>query len=372
MYFMDFIDQIRTISQRIDKIKDRVTNEEATKNSFIIPFIEALGYDIYDPNEVFPEFTADVPVLKNDKVDYAILADSKPIMLIECKCCHDNLDNSKHTAQLHKYYQNTEARFGILTNGIIYRFYTDIDRSHVMDTKPFFEFNMLKYNDLDIEELKKFSKANFDPDTLSDTAQNLLYTKEIKRLMAEQLINPSPEFVKFFACQVYSGRMMASTVEKFTEITKASLKEFINERIAERLKSAIDSTENDISDLPELSQESEEELNNNGIVTTQEELEGFYIVKAILREVMDVSRLEYKDTKNYFGINLDGKVSKTICRLRFNSSKKYIGIIDPNNKEAKKEITNLNEIYGVGEFLKDRVIHLTKGQYSEESRTVEI
>lgn len=368
---MDFIDRIGTISQRIEKVKDKIVNEEATKNSFIIPFIEALGYDIYDPNEVFPEFTADIPVLKNDKVDYAIFADDKPIMLIECKSCHDNLDNKKHTAQLHKYYQNTEARFGILTNGIVYRFYTDIDKNHVMDTKPFFEFNLLKFSDTDIEELRKFSKNSFDQNALSDTAQNLLYTKEIKRLMSEQLTHPSPDFVKFFASQVYSGRMTATNVEKFTEITKKSLKEFINERIAERLKSAIDSTEIEDIEPSEVTNEIEIVQNSEKIITTEEELEGFYTVKAILREVIDVSRIEYKDTKNYFGINLDGKVGKTICRLRFNSKKKYVGVIDHTNKEVKRQISSLDEIYGVSEFLKDRVIFLTKGQYIEESIAIE-
>lgn len=369
---MDFIDQIKTIAQRIEKIRDKVSNEEATKNSFIMPFIEALGYDIYNPEEVFPEYTADVPVLKNDKVDYAILADGKPTILIECKCCQDSLDNVRHTAQLHKYYQNTEARFGILSNGIIYRFYTDIDRGHVMDSKPFFEFNMLKFSDSDINELKRFSKANFDPNTLNNAAQNLLFTKEIKRLITEQFVNPSSDFVKFFASQVYSRKMTANAVEKFTEITKLSLKEFINERIAERLKSAMDSEEN-ISDEIESIEQYEEEVSNidDGIVTTEEELEGFYIVKAILREVADISKLQYKDTKNYFGINLDGKVSKTICRLRFNAKRKYVGIIDANGKEVKQEITSPDGIYGVAEFLKDRVIYLTEAKYVKESRNIE-
>ncbi|MEL6988808.1 MAG: type I restriction endonuclease [Cyanobacteria bacterium J06648_1] len=369
---MDFIDQIKTIAQRIEKVKDKVINEEATKTSFIIPFIEALGYDIYNPGEVFPEYTADIPVLKNDKVDYAILAEGKPTILIECKCCQDTLDNSKHTAQLHRYFQNTEARFGVLTNGIVYRFYTDIDTGHVMDTKPFFEFNLTKFNDSDISELKKFSKANFDPSALNDTAQNLLYTKEIKRLVTEQFANPSAELVKFFACQIYSKRMTSNAVEKFTEITKASLKEFINERIAERLKTA-EELEEIVTDPKETAEELEEELPNldNGIVTTEEELEGFYIVKSVLREVSDVSKLQFKDTRNYFGINLHGKVNKTVCRLYFNSKKKYIGIIDTNGKEVKNEIANLDGIYGIAEFLKDRIKYLTEGKYISEARKVE-
>lgn len=368
---MDFIDQIKTITQRIEKIKDRVTNEEATKNSFIMPFIEALGYDIYNPDEVFPEYTADVPVLKNDKVDYAIIAEGKPTILIECKCCQDSLDNFKHTAQLHKYYQNTEARFGILTNGIIYRFYTDIDKSHVMDTKPFLEFNLLKFNDSDISELKRFSKANFEPNSLNDAAQNLLYTKEIKRLITEQFANPSSDLVKLFASQVYSRKMTANAVEKFTEITKISLKEFINERIAERLKSAMDTEEN-IPNVLESTDQSEEEIIDldDEILIKEEELEGFYIIKSILREVVDISKLEYKGTQNYLGINLDGKASKTICRLHFKGRRKYVSIPNANTNEraVKQEIFSLDEIYGLAEFLKDRAIYLTEGKYVSESQ----
>jgi hypothetical protein len=330
-----------------------------------MPFIEALGYDTRDPFEVFPEFTADIPVLRNDKVDYAILADSKPTILIECKCFHDSLDNIKHTAQLHRYFQNTEARFGILTNGVIYRFYTDIEKNHVMDVKPFFEFNMLKFSDLDINELKRFSKVNFDSNSLNNAAQNLLYTREIKRLMTEQLINPTPDFVRFFAAQVYSGRIMASTVEKFTEITKISLKEFINEIIAEKIKTAMDD-DGGYSTTEEPKVDTDKE-----VVTTEQELEGFYIVKAILRGVVDLSRLKYKDTINYFGINLDGKVNKTICRLYFNSNKQCIYIMSANDQGVKKEIACLDDIYGAAEFLKDRVIYLTNGNYVEVTREVE-
>ena len=337
-----------------------------------MPFIDALGYDTRDPFEVFPEFTADIPVLKNDKVDYAILSDSKPIMLIECKCCHDKLDNVRHTAQLHKYFQNTEARFSILTNGIIYRFYTDIDKSHVMDTKLFFEFNMLKFSDSDINELKRFSKTSFDSKKLSDAAETLLFTKEIKRIMAEQLGNPSPDFVKFFGKQVYSRNMTALAVEKFTEITKTSLKEFINEIIAEKIKSAID---DDDSTSTKKDSEREPKINDpedNKIVTTEQELEGFYIVKAILREVLDISRLKYKDTVNYFGINLDGKINKTICRLYLNSKNQgIIFVMGVNDQGVKEGINCLDDIYKYSEFLKSRVNFLTNGKYVEKLRKVE-
>jgi hypothetical protein len=181
---MDFIDQIKAIAQQIQNLKAKIATEEATKSAFIMPFINALGYNVFNPIEVCPEFTADVPGLKGEKVDYAILQESQPIILIECKWCGENLENPRHSSQLHRYFHATEAKFGVLTNGILYRFYTDIEKNNVMDEKPFFEFNLLDFNEFSVSELKHFSKLRFNPDELCDVARNLLYTKEIKRFMA--------------------------------------------------------------------------------------------------------------------------------------------------------------------------------------------
>lgn len=374
---MDFIDQIKAISQQIEKLKAQIQNEQATKAAFIMPFIQALGYNVFNPMEVAPEFTADVPGVKGEKVDYAIIKDNKPIILMECKSCNESLENPRHSSQLHRYFHVTDAKFSILTNGIIYRFYTDIDKSNIMDDKAFFEFNMLNFSDSDLNELKRFSKSTFDLNELSDVAQNLLYTKEIKRIMAEQLFEPSPDFVKFFASKVYSGKMMATVVDKFTEITKRSLKDFVNERITDRLKSAIDLPESSIEkgiseDLKNAEFGTEKLSKEEQIITTQEELEAFYLIKSILRESIDIERIKYKDTVNYFGINLDGKVTKTICRLYFNSSKKSIAILDTQGKESKTKISNLDEIYLIAQFIKDKVISLTQGNSADESIQIEV
>lgn len=374
---MDFIDQIKAVSQQIPKLREQVLTEEATKNAFVMPFINALGYNVFNPTEVCPEFTADVPGLKGEKVDYAIIMDGIPIILIECKWCGASLENPKHSSQLHRYFHATEAKFGILTNGILYRFYTDTEKTNVMDEKPFFEFNMMDFNESMVNELKRFSKIAFNPEQMADFAKNLLYTKEIKRLMAEQLTEPSPEFVKFFASQVYTGRLTVSVTDKFTEITKRSLKEFINDRITDRLKSAIDlpdtitTAQSTSNQDTEVDTEADSSLPESEIPVTEEEMQGFLIVKAILREVIDVSQLQFKVTKNYFGINLDNKVSRTVCRLWFKSSKKYIGIIDVDGKEAKKAISSLDEIYGLVEILKDRAKYITQNNL-KQPKSVEL
>ncbi|OAN50866.1 type I restriction endonuclease [Magnetospirillum moscoviense] len=169
---MDFSDKIAALAQRIAKQKDAIETEEATKTAFIMPFLRDLGYDVFDPHVVMPEFTADVGVKKGEKVDYAIKLDGKVVMLVECKPCKGAL-STQHMSQLYRYFSVTEARFGILTNGIVYWFFTDLAEPNKMDAKPFFEFDMLNYRPAQVEELKKFATGNFDVATILETASIL-------------------------------------------------------------------------------------------------------------------------------------------------------------------------------------------------------
>ncbi|WP_330570046.1 type I restriction endonuclease [Clostridioides difficile] len=138
---MDFSDKINQFSKRIETLKNNLTTEEATKTALIMPLFQILEYDIFNPLEFMPEFIADVGVKKGEKVDYAILKDGKPLILIEAKCASDKL--KKHDAQLFRYFTATEAKFAILTNGIIYKFFTDLEEKNKMDEKPFLILNLL-------------------------------------------------------------------------------------------------------------------------------------------------------------------------------------------------------------------------------------
>jgi len=358
------IDKLKAIAQKVETSRSQIQNEQATKTAFIMPFLQAWGYDVFNPMEVHPEYSADLTGLKGEKVDYAICLDNQPIILMECKSCHQNLEHPKHSSQLHRYFNATGANFGVLTNGIIYRFYTDIVKDNIMDDKPFFEFNILDFDDSSVNELKRFSKSSFNSDELEEVARNLLHTKEVKKVIAQQLNDPSPEFVKFFVSHVYSGVRTASVVEKFKEIIKRSLKEYINDIIKEKFEEVLGKEpEPNPPDTPALEDTPPEETGEDKINTTPEELEGFYIIKSILREEINTARIQFKDTRSYFGINLDGKVTKTVCRLRFNekTGKKSISIPDnvETGKEATTNIDSLDEIYGVAEFLKSRIRYLT-------------
>src|SRR5690606_13357017 len=223
---------------RVQKQLPSIQTEEATKNALVMPFINALGYNVFDPTEVIPEFTADVGVKKGEKVDYAITKDGEIVLLIECKTCGCDLD-TVHASQLYRYFSVTKARIAVLTNGVVWRFFSDLDEPNKMDTRPFLEFNILDIDENLIPELKRLTKSSFDLDEILNTAGELKYTKEIKRLLSQELVAPTEDFVRFFASQVYSGRITQSVKEQFTELTRRAFKEFIKEQVTDRLKSAL-------------------------------------------------------------------------------------------------------------------------------------
>ena len=328
------------------KQMEHIQTEEATKNAFIMPFISSLGYDVFNPFEVIPEFTADIGSKKGEKVDYAIKKDDEIIMLIECKWSGADL-HQDHASQLYRYFSVTEARFAILTNGIEYLFYSDIDEPNKMDSKPFFEFNVLHFDDHEIEELKKFTKSSFSLEDILNTASTLKYTGAIKKILEEELKNPSEAFVRFFASKIYDGRLTQQVIEQFTAIVREARSQFINERIKERLESALSSRDSDSTNSEfEASVETdiENDSSKDGIETTQDEIDGYNIVKAILRETVDVKRIAMRDTKSYCGILLDDNNRKPICRLHFNYSQKYLGLISGKN-EQRVEIENVDDIF---------------------------
>ncbi|NOQ47986.1 MAG: restriction endonuclease [Methanococcoides sp.] len=344
---MDFIDEVKTLAAKIPNLKDNIETEEATKNAFVMPLINMLGYNVFDPTEVIPEFTADHGTKKGEKVDYAIMKDGKPIILIECKTLGSDL-NTKHASQLFRYFNVTDAKVGILTNGIVYRFFSDLEDANKMDDKPFLEIDLLNIKESHVEELKRFKKERFDISELESVANELKYIKEIKQILLDELSKPTDDFVKFFANRVYGGRITPNKLSQFSIITKNAFSQFINDRINERLKFAM--ADDEKADLNEV----EETIDSvdDGIVTTEEEIEGYHIVKAILREILNPERIVMRDTKSYCGILLDDNNRKPICRLRFNRTQKYVGILDAERNEVKTSIDDLNEIYNLSNELR--------------------
>jgi hypothetical protein len=347
---MDFKDQIKILGERVSKLKDQISTEEATKNAFIMPFLQSLGYDVFNPTEVVPEFISDIGLKKGEKIDYAIFKDKVPIILIECKHWVQNLD--LHDGQLLRYFHVSKAKFGLLTNGINYRFYSDLVEANKMDEKPFLEFNIAEIKDNQVEELKKFHKSYFDADSISTTASELKFSIELKRLLNQELNNPTPDFVKYFAKQVYPSIITAKVLDQFTNLIKKSAQQYISDLITERLKTALNQekeTSNQIEVV--VNPVDGQETTEVKVDTTEEELEGYMIVKTILRQKIDLKRIAYRDAQTYFSVLLDDNNRKTICRLYLNGNKKYFVVLDENKKEIKTEIQTLDDIFSFSDKL---------------------
>ncbi|MEM9290527.1 MAG: type I restriction endonuclease [Acidobacteriota bacterium] len=342
---MNIGDRLHQLANRIPSQIDFIQTEEATKNAFVMPFISALGFDVFNPQEVTPELVADVGTKKGEKVDYAILKDGQPIILIECKHCGVDLDHA-HVSQLFRYFATTPARIGIVTNGVVYRFFSDLEAANKMDDKPFLEVNLLDLTEPGIEAVKKFSKESFDLEQVLADASSLKYTKAIKGLLATELKDPSEDFIRYLTNQVYSGRITQNVKEEFAPIVRKALKEYIRERVADRLRSALQTEQDSPDESPAPDNEVEaHEDDDNGIVTTEEEVQAYYIIKAIASKTVASSRIAMRDAKSYCAILLDDNNRKTICRLRFNTTQKYIGILNAEKTETRIAIEKLEDIY---------------------------
>lgn len=336
---MDFIEKVKQFSIRVETLKNSIRTEEATKTSIIMPFFAMLGYDVFDPSEFMPEFIADVGIKKGEKVDYAIIINNEPVMLIEAKSVDKNLE--RHDSQLFRYFGTTRAKFAILTNGLLYRFYTDIDERNKMDREPFLEINMLKIKDSQINELKKFTKDNFDVNAILDTASLLKDERKFKQTFSELLQNPTDEFVKLFLQDFYTGQKTQTVIEKYRPILKKSLNDIISETLNEKILLALENTESKYDNEPV-------KPDDEGIAklsTSDDELEAFFIVKTILKSKVDMIDLYYKKTESYFVILYKNNVRKWICRLILTDSQKSIILPDANKKLINKfTLTNLTDI----------------------------
>ena len=359
---MDFIDQLRVLSTRIANTKSLIQTEEATKNAMVMPFIQALGYNVFDPLEVTPELVADVGTKKGEKVDYAILQAGKPIMLFECKKAGGDL-SINHASQLFRYFHVTEARFGVLTNGLVYRFFTDLEQPNKMDEKPFFEFNILDFNERDVEELKKFAKAAFDLETILTSANELKYTRAIQARLAEWMLNPAEEFVRLVSTDLLGNRRFTPAIkDQFTLITRRAFEQLLGERINDRLKGAMApetvSVPEPIVAAPKppssiLQVPTQEEAQ---VVTTPEELEAFYTVRALVRSLVPSKRVFMRDAQSYCAILLDDNNRKPVCRLRFNNSQKLrLGIFNAAKDEEQFPLESLDDIHNFADQLRATV-----------------
>ena len=346
-FLMDFKDTLKNFIDRLEMLKDTVQTEEATKMSLIVPFFQLLGYDVFNPVELCPEYTADVGIKKGEKVDYAILIKNEPVILIEAKSANRKLD--KHGSQLFRYFVTTSARFAILTNGIVYKFYTDLEETNKMDKEPFLEINLLNLKDSQISQLAKFKKENLNIADILDSASLLKYNNLFKSYIEQQFQNPADEMVKLFLQPIYKGAKTQTVIEKFRPIVKKAFHDYANELLNEKLQSAINSTSITGTVEP-------------GSLTTEDEWSAFSLIKNILKDTLDINKVTYKCTESYIAVLYDNNSRKWICRLILKNTFKVLILPDENKKETRYSLSSIDEIRNYSEQLVEicgRYLHPT-------------
>lgn len=357
---MSIFEKINQMSEKAFSCIGSLETEEATKNALIMPFISnVLGYDVFNHLEVVPEFTLDVFDKKGEKVDYALMKDGDVQILIECKKASDEL-LIKHASQLYRYFSVSNARIAILTNGVKYLFFTDLESPNKMDDKPFMSLDLLSVDPNLIQEIEKLSKNSFDLNSIINSAEELKYLSEIKSVFSKQFVEPSEGFVKFFLSEVYSGTQTARIKNQFLSIIKKGMSQYINDKINERLSEALrkDGGSASVASFSAKcenndgfsSNSNEKELlvnkdSQRKIVTTDEEIEAFNIIRAIIRKDISLDRVFYRDSQTYFSIMIDDNNRKVFVRLWFNSKQKQIGIVDESKNERKIPIASVDDIF---------------------------
>ena len=358
---MAFSDGLAGLAKKIRDSRDAVLTEEATKNAFIMPFISnVLGYDVFDPAEVVPEFTADVGVKKGEKVDYAIFKNGQVQILMECKKIGDPLD-LRYASQLFRYFSVTSARVAILTNGQEYHVYTDGDAPNRMDDKPFLVFDLLDIDRTLVPEIQKFSKESFDIDSVVSAAEELKYIGGIRRIIAAEVKEPSEEWVRLFVNRIYEGRTTQKILDQFRPLVAKALNQYVGDQVNSRLKTALGDDAPDPNRSTELAAPPAPSAGqpvvantpapnalDSDVETTEEELEGFNIVRAIAVSEVGPERIHYRDGKTYFAVLLDNNNRKPIIRLHVNGkSVKFVTTFEAGKDGIRRDIASVVDLYTV-------------------------
>ena len=349
---MDIESEIERLKQRASTQSAAFATEEATKTGLVLPLLRALGYDVFDPTEVIPEFTADVGTKKGEKVDFAICHNGRIGILIECKKAGSPLDRQQ-ASQLYRYFTVTDARFGVLTDGVRYEFYSDLDQPNRMDDRHFFLFDLMAHSRADLRELAKFGKQRYAEDSILATASDLKYGRLVEEWLQRQMDMPAEDLVRLIGASVYQGRMTAQNLEWLTRIVRDALERVIDGRVRGKLEKALSPVAG-----PSPGADSEpggEGEGRDGIVTTPEEEEAVRIIRAIVAEVADPDRVAMRDAKSYCAVLLDDNNRRPLARLYLEGRQWRVGTFRAK-EETRHDIARLADIYALRDTLKAAVL----------------
>lgn len=332
---MTFENDLIEFGKNINTKKRGITTEETTKIALVLPLLRILGWDVENPDELKAEYSADVGVKKSEKIDLALFLEGVTKILIECKSANTTL-NQNHLNQLLRYYSVSNAKIAVLTNGVVYRFYTDIERPGRMDEYHFYELDLRNITNRDIEILKLFKRENFTDEDIFNYVNELKYRMKIREAITGEITNPSEEMIRLITKKVFKGVLNKKRYKFFEKIVREEIRNVYENGFIEE----------------------------SDIVTTDEEMEGFYIIRAILSEVVDPSRIVLRDRKSYCAVLFDDNSNYTICRMHFNDLDNlvvsFFDSMERNKNGArideKVSINRVSDIYG----FRDRLIETVR------------
>lgn len=347
---MELENTIAELQATLRKHREKLLTEEAAKTTLVLPFLRALGYDIFNPDEVIPEFVCDVGTKKGEKVDYAICVAGEIQMLVECKPANGDL-SIKHASQLYRYFAATDARIALLTNGVLYRFFTDADKANMMDDRPFFTFDLDNYKKSDLRTLAAFQRADFNLERIVSHAGALKLQSEVTAELRKEFAEPSEDLIRLVAGRLHDGRLTEAVRERFRNAIANSISSLIRDGINERLESAI-SHGGEAAEVPP------PPADDDGIETTQVEIDGFNIIRAICASKVSPTRIVMRDAKSYCAVLLDDNNRRTIARMHFNSATvRYLGVFT-GKEETRLPVSEPVDIYQHQKALLARIAEL--------------
>lgn len=320
-------DSLLKLKNKITVISDKLQTEESTKTAMVLPFIQMLNYDIFDPDQVIPEYNCDIVKNKGEKVDYALRVNNKIEIIIECKQL--NVDLTPHKNQLARYFVSTKAKYVILTNGVEYQFYSDLDNLNLMDELPFFTFDINNYDQSDIEILENFSNGKFNSNQIRESASKSKLTAGILNNIQINLESPTLDILKIFTKNVYKGRYTDASIPKLTELFQEALALYIENKTGKTVNN----------------QATPPEIITSKIQTTDEELTAYYIVKAIAQRVLPPEDIIMKDQVAKCNILYKNNNTLPIVKLYFNDTHNLQIELFDKEEPIKVAINSVNDIY---------------------------
>jgi hypothetical protein len=320
------------LARHAEQIKSRVAHikgEEATKHALVVPFLQVLGYDVFDPRQVQPEYVADFAKKKAgqfEKIDYAVWLEEAPQIFIECKPIGGVL--ADHDGQLGRYFNATPSvKVAMLTDGVRLRVFGDLQQPNIMDTTPWLDVDLTALKPAEIEALRRFRKVDFSSDEIVALAEEMVYFNSMVSFLAVQLREPTETFVRFVAGEISTaGRVTQKVVERLAPILRKAIQTAILDHVARSFERAADPhpTTSDLPPAPPKAMPNDAPIavqsidavpeGRAGIVTTAEELQCWEQIKELIQEVNSGAPLGYRDAKAYFTIYQTG-LRKWFLRL---------------------------------------------------------